>query len=72
MKNVGTMILGKGENPDKIAKNFDITHHKCLAANIETRTPDPTIILFTTLNSRGRAFTSSENRTNHSCFYNVA
>ena len=32
----------------------------------------PSIILFTTLSSRGRAFTSSENRTNHSCFYNVA
>ena len=29
------------------------------------------IILVTTLSSRGRAFTSSENHTNHSCFYNV-
>ena len=29
-------------------------------------------ILVTTLSSRGRALTSSENRTNHSCFYNVA
>ena len=31
-----------------------------------------TIILFTTLSSLGRAFPSSDNRTNHSCFYNVA
>ena len=30
------------------------------------------IILVTTLSSRGRGFTSSENRTNHSCSYNVA
>ena len=30
------------------------------------------ITLFTTLNSRGLACTSSENRNNHSCFYNVA
>ena len=30
------------------------------------------IILVTTLSSRGRALTSSENHTNHSCFYNVA
>ena len=31
-----------------------------------------TIILVTTLSSRGRGFTSSENYTNHSCSYNVA
>ena len=30
------------------------------------------IILVTTLSSRGRGFPSSENRTNHSCSYNVA
>ena len=30
------------------------------------------IILVMTLSSRGRGFTSSENRTNHSCSYNVA
>ena len=29
------------------------------------------IILVATLSSRGRGFTSSENRTNHSCSYNV-
>ena len=72
MKNVGTMNLGNGENPEKIAKNSNITHHNCLAANIETRTPDPAIILFTALSSQGRAFPSSENRTKYSCFYNVA
>ena len=31
-----------------------------------------TIILVTTLRSRGRALTSSRNHINHSCFYNVA